>query len=161
MADAEARPIQPVKAGRVSSGDRLSGSQSRPLLGRCKFLPANEPVPVGLVLRLDAAVKGGTAAGRDQLGREILLIRAEDPNFACCWFSHPLDLGVAGGNPAFWMLQKTARDTWLLCLRRITGELAAYRLKSSKHGFPITLKKGRVSKEFTHWPPTVTVGWAQ
>jgi hypothetical protein len=166
-ADAQARPTQPVKAGRspsayaVSGSYRLSGSQSRPEEGRCKFLPANEPVPVALSLRLDTPVEGGTAAAREQLNGDTLLIRAQDPNFACCWFSRPLDFGVASGNPAFWMLQKTARDTWLLCLRRITGEVAAYQLKTGKHGFPITLKRGRVSKEFTNWPPTVTVSWAQ
>jgi hypothetical protein len=60
-----------------------------------------------------------------------------------------------------WMLQKTARDTWLLCLRRVTGEVAAYHLKTSKDEFPITLKRGRVSREFTNWPSTVTVSWAQ
>jgi hypothetical protein len=155
-----------VKAGRRSddhsSGSfHLHGSQSRPMQGRCKFLPAHEPVPVGLSLHLDAPVEGGTPAGRDQLNRATLLIRAEDPNFACCWFSRPLDLGVASGNPAYWMLQKTARDLWLLCLRRITGDVAVYNLKTNKPGFPITLKRGRVSKEFTNWPRTITVRWAQ
>jgi hypothetical protein len=167
MADAQSRPIQPVKAGKTSSADpvsgsfRLSGSQSRPRGGRCKFFRANEPVPVGLSLRLDTPVKGGTAAGREQLNRDTLLIRAQDPNFTCCWFSRPLDFGVDSGNPAIWMLQKSTRDTWLLCLRRITGEVAAYHLKTGKAGFPITLKKGRVSKEFTNWPRSITVGWAQ
>jgi hypothetical protein len=156
MADAESRPIQPVKAGY-----RPSGSGSFPRLVRCKFFSVNEPLPVGLSLHLDTPVQSGTAAGREQLNRDTLLIRSQDPNFACCWFSYPLDFGVASGNPAFWMLQKTARDTWLLCLRRITGEVAAYNLKTGKHGFPITLKKGRVSKEFTNWPRTITVSWAR
>jgi hypothetical protein len=145
-----------------ASGSRqaLSGSQSRPLFARCRFLPAKEPVPVALRLHLDTPVEGGTAAGREQLNCDTLLIRAQDPNFPCCWFSRPLDFGVASGNPAFWMLQKTAQDTWLLALRRITGEVAAYHLKTRQHGFPITLKRGRVSKEFTNWPRTSTVDWA-
>jgi hypothetical protein len=156
-----------VKAGRASSTTpisgsfRLGGSQSKPPESRCKFLPAKEPVPVALSLQLDTPVDGGTAAGREQLNRDTLLIRSQDPNFACCWFSRPIDLGVASGNPALWMLEKTARDTWLLCLRRITGEVAAYHLKTGKHGLPITLKRGRVSKEFTNWPRTITVSWAQ
>jgi hypothetical protein len=155
-----------VKAGwghNGSSGSRpieLSGSQSRPKGARCKFLPANEPVPIALSFQLATPVDGGTAVGRELLNRDTVLIRAQDPNYACCWFSPPLDLSVAGGNPAIWMLQKTARDTWLLCLRRITGEVAAYNLTTSKHGFPITLKRGRVSKEFTNWPKTITVNWA-
>src|SRR5262249_16236963 len=129
--------------------------------GRCKFFLANEPLPVALSLKLDTSVQGGTVAGREQLNRDTLLIRAQDPNFACCWFSRPLDFGVASGNPAFWMLQKTARDTWLLCLRRISGDVAIYHLKTRKPGFPITLKRGRVSKEFANWPRTITVSWAQ
>jgi hypothetical protein len=161
MAGDEARSIQPVKAGRASKSHRPSGSQSRPLLGHCKFFPENEPIPVALTFHLETPLEGGTVSGREQLNRDFLLIRAQDPNFACCWFSHPLDIGVASGNPAFWMLQKTARDTWLLCLRRITGDVACYHLKTSTHGFPITLKKGRVSKEFTNWPRTITVSWAQ
>jgi hypothetical protein len=99
-------------------------------------------------------------AGREQLNRDILLTRSPDPNFACCWFSRPLDLGADGGDPTFWMLQKTARDRWLLCLKRVSGELAAYHLKTSKHAFPISLKKGRVTKEFTNWPGNITVSWA-
>jgi hypothetical protein len=138
---------------------RLTRSISFPRKRRCKFFP-NAPVPVGLMLRLDTPVRGGTAAGREQLNRATLLVAAQDPNFACCWFSRPLDLGVASENPAFWMLEKTSRDTWLLCLRRISGEVAAYHLTTSKEEFPIKLKKGRVSKEFNNWPRTITVTWA-
>jgi hypothetical protein len=68
---------------------------------------------------------------------------------------------VDAGNPAFWMLQKTGHDAWLLSLRRITGDVAVYSLRSRTHAFPITLKRGRVSKEFTNWPRTVTVSWPQ
>jgi hypothetical protein len=45
-------------------------------------------------------------------------------------------------------------------LQRVSGEVAAYHLKTTKHAFPITLKKGRVSKEFTNWPRSITVSWA-
>jgi hypothetical protein len=114
-----------------------------------------------LSLHLDAPVAGGTGGGREEMKGEILLIRGQDPNYACCWFSRPIDFGLANDDPALWMLQKTAPDTWRLCLRRKTGDVAAYHLKTRKHEFPITLKRVRVAKEFTHWPRTVTVSWAQ
>jgi hypothetical protein len=58
------------------------------------------------------------------------------------------------------MLQKTGRHTWLLCLRRGKRDVAAYHLNTRKDAFPIALKKGRVSKEFTNLPHTITVRWA-
>jgi hypothetical protein len=161
MAEVESRPVQPVKAGTASPGPQTGGSGSYPVRGHSKFFPANEPLPVGLSVHLDAPVTGGTAAGCEQLNRGALLIRAQDPNFACCWFSRPLDFGAARGEPAFWVLQKTARDRWLLCLRRGSGDVAEYHLKTRKHAFPIALKRGRVSREFADWPGTVTVRWAQ
>jgi hypothetical protein len=45
-------------------------------------------------------------------------------------------------------------------LQRVNGEVAAYHLKTTKDAFPITLKKGRASKEFTNWPRSITVSWA-
>ena len=122
----------------------------------CKFLPRDKPVPVALHLQLDAPAKGGTAAGREQLNRPVLLIHAQDPAFACCWFSRAIDLGDESGNPAFWMLQKTAKDIWALYLRRVSGEIAAYHLKTKTKHFPIKMKKGRVTKEF-QWPKTITI----
>jgi hypothetical protein len=160
IADVESRPIKPVKTGRADCHRRVVGSVSRPEEERCKFFPANEPLPVGLSLHLDMPVEGGIATGREQLNQDILLIRPQDPNFAGCWFSRPLDFASAKGNPAFWMLEKTGRHTWLLCLRRGKGEVAAYHLNTRRDAFPITLKKGRVSKEFTNWPRTITVRWA-
>ena len=56
------------------------------------------------------------------------------------------------------MLQKIALDAWFLCLRRVGHELAAYHLRAIKnHRFPIKLKRGRVGKEFTKWPRTITI----
>jgi hypothetical protein len=128
---------------------------------RYHFFPAKEPLPVALSLHFDTPIHGGTAAACEQLNQDTLLIRTQDPNFDCCWFSLPLDFGAAGDNPAYWMLQKTARDTWLLSLRRSSSDMAAYHLKTNKHAFPIALKKGRVSEEFKNWPRTITVSWAQ
>jgi hypothetical protein len=122
----------------------------------CKFFPKDQPLPVELTLHLDGPVEGGFESGRQQLHRPTVLIHAQDPAFACCWFSRAIDLGDEAGNPAFWMLQKTAMDTWLLCLRRVSGELAAYNLKTKGKGFPITLKKGRTTKDF-NWPATITI----
>ncbi|HVA46293.1 MAG TPA: hypothetical protein VNH11_07960 [Pirellulales bacterium] len=86
-----------------------------------------------------------------------MLIYAQDPAFACCWFSRAIDLGDESGNPAFWMLQKTAKDKWSLCLRRVSGQLAAYEVKAKSNGFPIKLKKGKTTKDFK-WPATITIG---
>ena len=164
-AEAQSRLIQPVKARKISHGLHVQhGSGSHGQKGKppgSEFFPANEPLPVGLSLRLDTPVEGGSVRGREQMNRDTLLIRSQDPNFECCWFSRPLDFSADSGNSAFWMLQKTAPDTWLLCLRRVSGDMAAYHLKTRKHAFPITLKKGRASKEFTNWPRTITVNWAQ
>jgi hypothetical protein len=135
-------------------GDPPSGSGI--VLPRCRYLPKDQPVPVCLALQLDAPLEGGKASARQQLNRPVLLIYAQDPAFACCWFSRPIDLGDDGGNPAFWMLQKTASDTWFLCLRRVSGELAAYNLKAKNKPFPIQLKKGKTGKDFK-WPATITI----
>jgi hypothetical protein len=162
IAEAESRSIHPVKAIRVSrnNNNQPTHSESRPKEGPYEFFLANEPLPVALNLHFDTRIDGGTAVAREQLNRDTLLIRAQDPNFSHCWFSLPLDFGAASGNPAFWMLEKTARDTWLLSLRQSSGDVAAYHLKTKKDAFPITLKKDRVSKEFTNWPGTITVSWA-
>jgi hypothetical protein len=160
IADAESRSVQPVKAVRASNNPQPAGSGSKPVKNGCIFFPANELLPVALNLHFDTRIDGGTAVAREQLNRDTLLIRAQDPNFSHCWFSLPLDFGAASGNPAFWMLEKTARDTWLLSLRQSSGDVAAYHLKTKKDAFPITLKKDRVSKEFTNWPLTITVSWA-
>jgi hypothetical protein len=159
-ADAESRPIQPVKANEASHPRPGTGSGSKGGHGHSEFFSAKEPLPAGLNLHLETPVEGGSLAGREQLNQDILLTRSPDPNFARCWFSRPLDCGADSGNSAFWKLEKTARDTWLLCLQRVNGEVAAYHLKTTKNAFPITLKKGRVSKEFTNWPRSITVSWA-
>lgn len=137
------------------------GSQSGMGQGRlpasCKFFSNGHPVPVGLTLELEAPVSGVNEFGCEQLSRPTLLIHAQDSAFACCWFSRAIDLGDESGNPAYWMLEKTAKDKWSLCLRRVSGQLAAYELKSKSSGFPIKLKKGKTTKDFK-WPATITIG---
>lgn len=120
------------------------------------FFPKGQPVPVDLVLRFDAPLEGGNQTGRFQLNRPTLLIHAQDAAFASCWFSRAIDLGDESGNPAFWMLQKTARDEWQLCLRRVSGQLATYRLKTKSSSFSMTLKKGVATKDF-QWPKAITI----
>jgi hypothetical protein len=109
-----------------------------------------------LALQLDAPLEGGKEFARQQLNKQVFLISAQHPAFACCWFSRAIDLGDECGNPAFWMLQKTARDTWSLSFRRVSGALAVYNLKSKSNQFPIKLKKGKTSRDFK-WPATITI----
>jgi hypothetical protein len=134
--------------------DHHSGSGI--LLPYCKFFPKGQPVPVCLALQLDAPLEGGKEVARQQLNKQVLLIAAQHPSFACSWFSRAIDLGDERGNPAFWMLQRIARDAWLLCFRRVSGDLAVYNLKSKSNRFPLKLKKGKTSRDFK-WPATITI----
>jgi hypothetical protein len=134
----------------------VTGSGSGKPPAQCRFFPKGHPLPVELTLHLNAPLEGGLEAGRQQLNRPAILIHAQDAAFACCWFSRAIDLGDESGNPAFWVLQKTAMDTWLLSLRRVSGEIASYRLKTKDKGLPIQLKKGRTTRDF-RWPATITV----
>jgi len=120
--------------------------------------PSDQPPPVSLTLELDSPVEAGTSSACDRLNRPALLVHSRDPSFVCCWFGQAIDLGDDSCDPAYWMLQKTAVDTWFLCLRRVGHELAAYHLTAIKnHRFPVKLKRGRVGKEFTKWPRTITI----
>jgi hypothetical protein len=141
-------------SGPSDPGPWISGSGIQ--TARCKFFPKGHALPAVLNLQVDAPLQGGSEPAREQLNRPTLLIHAQDAAFVCCWFSRAIDLGDDSGNPAFWMLQKTAADTWFLCLRRVTGQMAAYHLKSKIKDFPIKLKKGQVGKEFK-WPATITI----
>ena len=154
-----AKPSARLPAARWRSpvvGGSQSGLGHDRLPPACKFFSNGHPVPVGLTLALDAPVAGVNEVGCEQLSRPTLLIHAQDPEFACCWFSRAIDLGDESGNPAYWMLEKTAKDKWSLCLRRVTGQLAAYELKSKSNGFPIKLKKGKTTRDFK-WPATITI----
>jgi hypothetical protein len=113
-------------------------------------------MPVYVTLHLDAPVEGGDEFGRRQLNQPVLLINAQDRAFECCWFSQAIDLGDESGIPGYWMLQKTAKDTWSLCLRRASDKTAIYNLKSRAKYFPIKLRRGKTTKEFK-WPTTMTV----
>jgi hypothetical protein len=155
---AKSRPA-PKKTSRPKSSERtngVKGSGSGRLVGHCKFFPKGQLVPVSLTLQLDASLQGGSELGRQQLNRPALLIHAQDPSFACCWFSRAIDLGDESGNPAYWMLQKTAIDTWSLCLRRVSGEMAVYHSNSKNGRFPIKFKKGRTTRDFK-WPAHITI----
>jgi hypothetical protein len=134
----------------------VTGSGSALRSPTSKFFPKGYPLPVELTLHLDAPLAGGLESARAQLNRPAILIHAHDAAFACCWFSRAIDLGDESGNPAFWMLQKTAIDAWSLHLRRVSGEVASYHLETKNKGFPIKLKKGRTTRDFK-WPRTVTV----
>jgi hypothetical protein len=158
IASAETDPIQPIRTGASSrSGSYAGGSRSDPFLYRCQFFKAHHFPPIGLKLQLDTPVEG---TGSAQLNKPTLLIHAQDANFRCCWFSRAIDFGEESGNLAFWMLRKTAMDTWFLCLRRVSDEVAAYHLKTKNQSFPIKLKRGRVNKEFKKWPRTITISHA-
>jgi len=124
--------------------------------------PSDQPPPVSLTLQLDDPAEAGTSPACDRLNRPALLVHSRDPKFVCCWFGQPIDLGDDSCDPAYWMLEKTALDTWFLCLRRVGHELAAYHLRAIKdHRFPIKLKRGRVGREFKKWPRTITISPAE
>ena len=160
MSPAQARVKAVMGSGSRNGSGSLGGSGSgfgcEPHPHHCKFFPKGQPLPVDVTLRFDAPLEGGNETGRHQLNRPTLLIHAQDPAFACCWFSRAIDLGDECGNPAFWMLQKTANDEWLLCLRRVSGQLVAYHLKSKSSSFSLTLKKGEATKDFK-WPRSITI----
>jgi hypothetical protein len=112
---------------------------------------------VALKLRLGASRSGGNAA-RAGLNRPTLLLHAQDADFAGSWFSSAVDLGDDSRYPAFWVLRKTARDTWLLSLRGGKGDVAAYRAKTKiRQAFPIKLKRIRSNARFKEWPSTITI----
>jgi hypothetical protein len=109
-------------------------------------------------LQLGTRITAGSSSASEPVNRLTPLFHSQDHNFPCCWFSPPIDSADTSGNPAFWMLKKTANDTWYLCLRRVSHEVASYHLKTrNSHKFPIKLKRGRVSKDFKNWPLTITI----
>jgi hypothetical protein len=123
----------------------------------CKYFPKDLLLPVALKLRLGASMSDGNAA-RAGLNRPTLLLHAQDADFAACWFSCAMDLSDNSRSPAFWILRKTAGDTWLLHLRRGKGELAAYRAKTKiSQEYPIKLKRIRTKAAFKDWPSTITI----
>jgi hypothetical protein len=171
---AAGEPVRPVRSRAASFPDAWGSDPdgrsqpkpqawtSRPGLRRGRLVAAADVLPVTLCLQLDAPITGGPRALRDQVNRPTLLIHSQDPNYAGCWFSQPIDLDGASGRTAFWMLHKTARDRWLLYLRGADGDVAAYhQRKKNKHSFPINLSKGRVSKAFNNWPRHITVSPAR
>jgi hypothetical protein len=167
-------PVRPVRSRAESFPDAwgsdppLVGTQAKPKglmlrngLRREKLLATSDVLPFTLRFQLDAPITSGPRALRDQVNRPTLLIYSPDPNYAGCWFSRPIDLDGGSGRQAYWMLQKTAGDRWLLCLRGANGDVATYQQKKNRHSFPISLIKGRVSKEFTNWPRHIIVSPAE
>ncbi len=121
-----------------------------------------QPVPSALRLHLDSPVVPGSSTDHEFLNRVTQLLHSQDRNFPCCWFSLPLNGSKAGRNPAHWMLKKTADDSWVLCLRRVSHELATYHHKGkNSHKLPLKFKRSRVSKDFKKWPATITIDVAE
>jgi len=126
---------------------------------RCEYFGAEQPVVLALLLRFDTAAQADSPTAGEQLNRPVLLIHSQDHNFPWCWFSRPIDLSPGSGNPAFWMLKWSSPDTWTLYLRRFSGDLATYRVRTRQRGrFPLRL--GLTSRDSGHlekWPRTVTI----
>jgi hypothetical protein len=142
--------------GPVGSG---SEGQRKPFKAGhgCKFFPADRPLPVALQLRLGPDVRGGSRRA-GSLRRLTPLLHAQEDEFAGCWFSSAVRLGDQNGSPAFWMLRKTATDTWQLSLRRGNAVVAAYRAKTKSTNISsIRLKMVRAKNRFKQWPATVTI----
>jgi hypothetical protein len=142
---------QQVPVGSGSEGQRKPAKAGH----SCKFFPADRPLPVALQLRLAADVQGGEGATGKLL---TPLLHSQEVDFEGCWFSPAVRLGDNNGNPAFWMLRKTATDTWQLSLRRGNAVVAAYRAKTKgNHVSSIRLKMVRAKNRFKQWPATVTI----
>jgi hypothetical protein len=117
-----------------------------------------EPTPVALKMQLEAPLEGGASTPHAAVNQPVSLIHSQDPGYARCWFSPPIGAAGPGANPAYWMLKKTGDDSWTLCLRRVSHELARYHLKAKdSNRLPITLKKGEVSEDYKNWPETITI----
>jgi hypothetical protein len=142
-----------------SNGSGSEGCRAPTLAGHgCKYFPADRLLPIALQLRLGAAIKGRNSAAGESLHRPTQLLHAQEADFAGCWFSPAINVGDENGNPAFWMLRKTATDTWQLSLRRGGAVVAAYRAKTKSHrASSIKLKMVRANNKFTQWPATVTI----
>jgi hypothetical protein len=149
--NAPTRPVQKRRAG-------ANGSGSHDINPPCKLFPRGIATPVVLGLELDSRIKGGPPIAVDQLNWPTLLVHSQDPNYACSWFSRPIDFGEKTGSLAFWMLQKTSRTSWQLSLHWLGEQLATYVHGSTQHGFPFKMtRKPPLSRMFKKWPRTVTI----
>jgi hypothetical protein len=149
------RPSSP-RLPRYGSGS-VKGQAAPKKSSVCKYFPAGWLLPVALELRFGVSVNGGSGASA-ALNQPTQLLHAQDAEFAGCWFSNAIDLGDDSRTPPFWLLRKTAKDTWLLRLCRGKGELAAYRAKTRiRQRFPLKLKKIRSNRAFNDWPSTITI----
>jgi hypothetical protein len=144
--------------GSTSASGPIAISDCRSLVGVIGCKNCQKPVPVALTLQLETLLKPGSSNVADAMQQPVPLFHSQNRTYPCCWFSQPLDAADAGGNPAYWILQKIADNTWSLILRRVSHELAKYQLTSKdSHRFPIKLTRVKVSKDFKNWPPTITV----
>src|SRR5262245_18823915 len=149
--------ISTLEVASNGSGSGSDDKKSYKAGHSCKYFSPDRLLPVALQLRLGAAINGGSAAG-ESLHQPTQLLHAQEVDFAGCWFSPAIHLGDKNGNPAFWMLRKTATDTWQLSLRLGSAVVAAYRAKTkSKRTSSITLKMVRANNKFKQWPATVTI----
>jgi hypothetical protein len=103
-----------------------------------------------------AGLTDGKGAGSAQLNQPTTLVHSNDFSYRCCWFSSAIDFGDNSGNPAYWMLQKTAVGAWSLYLRRVSNQVAHYSA-SRKNDFPMKLNRKTVDKEFKNWPLTIKI----
>ena len=142
---------EPPKADRVGSG-----SEGRSALD--ELLPKGRLLPVSLTLRFDLPLERGNESVRRQLNQSVSLIHAQDPAFACCWFSRAIDLGDESGDPVFWMLEWTAADSWRLYPAPQGGRNGDLSPQIEDWAFPDQAEKGPVQHRlrlasYRHDPP--------
>ena len=125
------------------------------------------PLPVALSLALGKGLKGRSAADRKKLNQPTVLIRARHASVACCWFSGSIYLDDSPSEPAFWILEKTAKN-WMLRLKRIkdnakwadkwlpTEELSGYDSKADKCSYIKKLKLNKFHPN-KYWQGSVTI----
>lgn len=138
-----------------------SGSNGVILVVRSKFCREDQPIPVALTLTLASKLAKGSCTNIKELNKPTLLRHSNDPHHAGAWFSHPINLGQKGSQPAYWVLEKTDAKTWILVLRQEETTIVEFVLKTKLAkdcSFPIQLtRQGAGAKHFTKWPKTVTM----
>jgi hypothetical protein len=140
--------------GMPNSGSTYNASDLKSRV--INLFPKNYLIPVHLICFADQPTSGGRAAKRREFEQPISLIHSQDLAAPGRWYSGAIDLGDASGDPAFWMLERTSKDSWQFCLRRITGEIASFKAKSKSAKFPLVLSRQNATGRF-RWPKSVTI----